>query len=233
MKWIKIRRKAVVFLAVVILLGTLFYTEHSSMRALKSIASGAGIIDSQHTIIGITDIRSIDHVRGDTDADVILIEYSDLSCVMCAAMQESFEKIVREENITLVSRHLYPHTEGFAFERAVAAECVAKHAGEEAFFTFLRYLYENQHTIDEDVEGPKNKAIELGVDAQRYQKCITDDTEIRKHIQEDSEEGWRLGARGTPYIVVIYKDKPLGISYANEYAKFLERVKMLIAQARS
>lgn len=227
------RRKLVVILAVIILTGTLFYIEHPSVQALKNIAASVGIIDSQHTIIGITDIQSVDHVRGDTDSDVILIEYSDLSCVMCAAMQDNFEKIVREENIMLVSRHLYPYTKGFVFEQAVTAECVAKHAGEAAFFTFIRYIYENQHIIDKNAEELTKKAEELGVNAQKLQGCVTDDTKVRKRIQKDSKEGWRLGARGTPYIVVVYKNKPVGISYANEYAKFLERVKMLIAETRS
>ena len=146
-------------------------------------------------------------------------------------MQENFEKIVREEDVMLVSRHLYPHTRGAAFEAAVAAECVAKHTGEEAFFSFTQFVYENQNTLN-DTETLAKKAAELGADARQFQECVATDTTVRKHIERDSEEGWQLGSRGTPYIVVIYKDQPVGISYANEYSEFLARVKMLIAKAR-
>ena len=223
----ELRRKVVMVLAVLVLLGTLVYIEHPSVRVLKNIAASIRAVDSQRTIIGITDVRSIDHVRGNTDSDVVLIEYSDLSCVMCAAMQDNFEKIIREENIMLVSRHLYPYTRGYAFEHAVIAECTAKHAGEKAFFTFIRYIYDNQHDISEDTKDLMRKAMEIGVDGQSLQECVANDKKVRERIQQDSKEGWRLGARGTPYIVVVHKDKPAGISYANEYAKFLERVKML------
>ena len=227
-----IRRVAVVCISVLLLIGVLFYVEHPMVRVLKHVVASVGIIDSQHTVIGMTDIRSVDHIRGDKNSDVMLIEYSDMSCVMCAAMQESFDKIVEEEGILLVSRHLYPHTRGDAFEAAVAAECVAKHTNKDAFFSFIRFVYENQSTAIGDMEVLAQKAEELGTDARQFQECIATDAAIRKHIEHDSNEGWRLGSRGTPYIVVVYKDRPVGISYANEYSAFLSRVKMLIAKAR-
>ena len=212
--------------------GVLLYVEHPMLRSVKQVAAGAGIVDSQHTIVGMRDVRSIDHMRGDASADVVLIEYSDLGCIMCAAMQESFRKIAREESIMLVSRHLYPYKKGAAFEAAVAAECVAKHAGETPFFSFTQYVYENQRNIS-DTKMLESKAVDLGTDAHKFQECIATDTKVRDRIEEDSDEGWRLGSRGTPYIVVVYKDKPIGISYANEYSKFLERIKVLVAKAKS
>ena len=227
-----IRRVAVVCISILLLVGVLLYVEHPMVRVLKHVTASIGIIDSQHTVIGMTDIRSVDHIRGDINSDTMLIEYSDVSCVMCAAMQESFDKIVEEEGILLVSRHLYPHTRGDAFETAVAAECVAKHTGEDAFFSFIRFVYENQNTAIGDMEVLAQKAAELGTDARQFQECVATDVAIRERIKHDSDEGWQLGSRGTPYIVVVYKDRPVGISYANEYSKFLSRIKMLIAKTQ-
>ena len=218
-------------IAVAMVIGALLYVEHPMLRSIKHIAAGTGIVDSQHTIVGMRDVRSIDHVRGDINADVVLIEYSDLSCIMCAAMQENFRKIVQEEGIMLVSRHLYPHKKGDAFEAAVAAECVAKHTNEESFFSFIQHIYENQRDIG-NTKMLEGKASELGTDTREFQECISTDMKVRDRIEEDSSEGWRLGSRGTPYIVVVYKDRPIGISYANEYSKFLERVKVLVAKAK-
>ena len=226
-----IRRRVVVGIAIAMVAGVLLYVEHPILRAVKYIATGIGVVDSQHTIVGMRDISATDHIRGDTDADVVLIEYSDLSCIMCAAMQENFKKIVQEEDIILVSRHLYPYKKGSAFEAAVAAECVAKQSGEESFFSFIQYVYENQSDIN-DTKMLANRAVNLGADAREFQECITTDMKVRDRIEKDSSEGWRLGSRGTPYIVVVYKDRPIGISYANEYSAFLERIKMLVAKAK-
>lgn len=225
------RRKVVIVIAAALLVTTLFYIEHPSVRALKSTASFIGLIDSQHTLVGLTDVRSIDHVRGNPDASVVLLEYSDFGCVLCAAMQDNFERIIREQKILLVSRHLYARAEGSSFERAVAAECVAKHAGEEAYFVFSRYLYDNQHSID-DATDLSAKVAEFGVSVLDFQDCTEHDARVRERILRDNEEGWRLGARGTPYIIVLYNGRPVGISYANEYGKFTERIKLLIMKAR-
>ena len=229
---INARRITILCISALLIIGVLLYVEHPTVRVLKHVAASVGIIDSQHTVIGMTDIRSIDHVRGDINSDVVLIEYSDLSCVMCAAMQEGFNKIIEEEGVLLVSRHLYPHTRGAAFEAAVAAECVAKYVGEDAFFSFITFVYENQSAAIGDGEVLAQKAAELGADARQFQECVASDATITERIKHDSDEGWQLGSRGTPYIVVIYKDRPVGISYANEYSKFLSRIKMLIAKAK-
>lgn len=226
------RRRIVTGIAVAMVAGVLLYVEHPILRPAKHIAAGIGVVDSQRAIVGMRDIRSTDHIRGNNNADVILVEYSDLGCIMCAAMQENFSKIVEEEDIMLVSRHLYAHKKGAAFEAAVAAECVAEHAGKEAFFPFMQYVYENQGDSINNTKMLTNKAVDLGANTREFQECITTDMKARDRIEEDSNEGWRLGSRGTPYIVVVYKDRPIGISYANEYSAFLERVKVLVAKAK-
>ena len=204
------------------------------MRALKTIASSLGLIDSQQTLVGIADIRSIDHVRGDADAAVTLVEYSDFNCLMCAAMQPNFERLVREEKVRVVSRHLYSQGATDSFERALAAECVARFAGEEAYFLFAQYLYDSQHGQGAVSPPPlSEKAVSLGVDVYDFQSCVQDDRLVRAKVVGDSEEGWRLGARGTPYILVMYQGEPVGISYANEYDRFLDRVRLLVVRSRS
>lgn len=227
-----IRRTLVALIAVTMLVATLIYVEHPAVRPLKGVVAALGMIDSRHTLVGMTDVRSIDHVRGGPDTPVTLIEYSNFTCVMCAAMQGNFDRIVREQGARVVSRNLSPNTAA-STSRAVAAECVAKHAGEDAYFTFSRYLYANQHsdpsTVSED--ALTKQAISLGADALAFRQCIAGDESVREKIRLESEEALRLGARGTPYIVVVYRDMPVGISYANEYGRFLDRVRLLITRA--
>ena len=225
------RRKVIIVIAVVMVFSVFLYVEHPFARSVKTALSFAGFIDSERVVVGVTDVRSVDHKRGDEDADIVLIEYSDFNCVMCAVMQENFNRIVREEGVLLVSRHLYLDKGSDGFEKAVAAECVAKHAGEDAYFQFVRYLYQNQYTSDALSEF-EIEAIQLGVEARKFQSCVASDADVRGRVERDSREGQRLGARGTPYIVVVYKDRPVGISYANEYGKFLNRVESLVEQGQ-
>ena len=213
------------------LLVSLLAVEHPSVRALKSTAAAIGVIDSQYTLVGMADVRSVDHVRGDRSSPIALIEYSDFECLMCAAMQENFDRLVAEKPIFLVSRHLFPETARHSFDLAVAAECVGKHGGDEAYFAFARYLYDDgwRYGIGDTL---LSKVASLGVSPQDVQTCIAGDESVRQKVQKDSDEGWRLGAKGTPYIVVVYNGQPVGISYANTYDDFLKRVTRLVAEAQ-
>ena len=212
--------------------GVLLYVDHPAVRPVRSAAAAVGLIDSARALHGLTDIRSVDHVRGNPDADIVLLEYSDFDCAMCALMRENFDRLIREEDMLVVSRHLYLSTESSSFNLAVAAECVAKHGGEDAYFAFSRHLYDTQYGRESGTDALAAKAASLGTDPREFERCVADDTGVRDRVRTDSEEGWRLGARGTPYIVVVYGDRPVGISYANRYERFLERVYALVREAR-
>ena len=226
------RRYCSVIFSVLLVFGVLLYTDHPAVRPVKSAVAALGLIDSRRAVHGITDIRAVDHVRGDIDADIVLLEYSDFDCAMCALMRENFDRLIREENMLVVSRHLYVSDASSSFDRAVAAECVAKHGDEDMYFAFSRYLYETQYDRTGDSGTPAGMAASLGVDPRAFNSCVESDEAVRERVRSDSEEGWRLGARGTPYIVVVYGDRPIGISYANRYDRFLDRIHALVREAR-
>ena len=225
------RRKTCLIAAALILLVTLLAVEHPSVRALKDAVAALGIVDSRYTLMGMTDVRSVDHVRGDLSSPVVLVEYSDFECLMCAVMQETLDRIVAEQPVALVSRHMFPETSRHSFDLAVAAECVGKHGDDAAYFAFARHLYGEGWGRGID-DALSSTVASLGVSLQDFHGCIAGDERVRRKVRGDSAEGWRLGARGTPYIVVIYEGKPIGISYANTYDNFLERVTGLIADAQ-
>ena len=221
------RRFIVVFFSISLILFTLIYTDHTSIRAIKRIGVVSGIVDSEYQIVGVNDVTSKDHKRGNIDSLVVLVEYSDFTCSLCSVIQSVFNRLVKEQNVLVVSRYLHTGEDTEGFKRAVAAECVAELLDEDSYFKFANYLYENQHVIDSDDEL-LTEAIKLGADTKDFKRCISDSKHIKDRINSQTEEGWQLGARGTPYIVVIYNGKPVGISYANHYPEFLERIKALI-----
>lgn len=221
------RRKTIVYFSVIFLLFVLFSVEHSSTNPIKKIFTKIGIIDSKYQIVSLTDIKSTDHVRGDLKNDIVLIEYSSFGCSVCAFMQEIFDRLVNEGKVSVVSRYLYEKNyEGRFFDRAVYAECVSELGGNDEYFKFIDYLYKNQFSINGD-EEILTEVVRLGIFANDFEGCIARE-DLRERIIENSEEGWKLGSRGTPYIVVVYKGKPVGISYANKYSEFVERIRFLI-----
>ena len=95
-------------------------------------------------------ITAEDHIYGNPDAEVKIVEYSDFECPYCKAFNPTLKRIVTESNghVAWVYRHwpLHQHS----LEKLIAAECVAKLAGNDAFWKYGELLFGLLKTGDED-----------------------------------------------------------------------------------
>jgi Thioredoxin len=69
-------------------------------------------------------VRASDHVRGDSNAPVTVIEYADFQCPYCQQMHAALQTAVQEGRIRWVYRHFpLSSIHPLAFKEAEAAEC--------------------------------------------------------------------------------------------------------------
>lgn len=89
----------------------------------------------------VASINSNDHIWGNPNAEIIIIEYSDYECPYCKKFQATLTKIVEDSNgsVAWVYRHWPIHQN--SFEKLAAAECVAKIKGNEAFWKYSELLF--------------------------------------------------------------------------------------------
>jgi len=82
-----------------------------------------------------------DHLFGSADAPVVVVEYSDYECPYCKAFQATMKQVVEESNgqVAWMYRH-WPIHAG-SVEKLVAAECVAKLKGNDAFWKYSELLF--------------------------------------------------------------------------------------------
>jgi len=82
-----------------------------------------------------------DHILGNPDAQVKIIEYSDYECPYCKSFHITMNQVVAESdgNVIWVYRHWPIHQNSMA--KLVAAECVAKIKGNEAFWKYSDLLF--------------------------------------------------------------------------------------------
>ncbi|MCE9517516.1 DsbA family protein [Candidatus Nomurabacteria bacterium] len=92
-----------------------------------------------------------DHVLGNPEAVITLIEYSDYECPYCKQFQPTLQQIVESSNgnVKWIYRH-YPLHQG-SFEKLVAADCVAKIKGNDAFWAYSDLLFGLLKTSQETV----------------------------------------------------------------------------------
>ena len=82
-----------------------------------------------------------DHIMGNPDAEVVIIEYSDFECPYCKAFQPTLKQIVSESNgsVAWIYRNWPIHQN--SVQKLIAAECVAKLKGNDAFWKYSDLLF--------------------------------------------------------------------------------------------
>jgi len=139
--------------------------------------------------------------RGDADARLVLIEYSDFECPFCARfMRQTLprlsERYIETGKLRYVYRDFPLAFHANAREAAVAAHCAARQG---AFWPMHDRLFANQARL-----GPplfREVVKDLGLDAPAFDRCLTDDA-VRRRVEDNVASGERLGVRGTPTFFV-------------------------------
>lgn len=161
---------------------------------------------TEDQVKNIPSVSDSDHIQGSKDAEVVLVEYSDLECPFCERFHPT-AKQAREEygdKVAWVYRHfpletLHPR----ALPSALASECVAKIGGNDAFWKFTDTVFSDQAKyLTED--GLKQAASMAGVSGSAYDSCYSS-KEFEDKIRQSITDGTTAGVTGTPATFVINK----------------------------
>lgn len=151
-------------------------------------------------------IRAVDeddHVLGNPNAAVTIVEFSDFECPFCQRLHPTLTRIVEESEgrVRWVYRHFpLASIHANAESSAAAAECVARLAGNGAFWEFGSFLFANQHRLGNALyaEG----AAQHGVSESDLTGCMAN-REVQNRVSGDFDEAVNAGGRGTPFAVIV------------------------------
>lgn len=139
-----------------------------------------------------------DHIRGNFNAPVTIVEYSDFECPFCNVFHPTMKKILQDypDKVRWVYKHfplevIHPQ----AFPGAEASECVWEQKGNEGFWQFADLLFENQERLGKELY--QELAQELNLDTNQFEQCVSS-RKYQQKVKEDLQEGDSLGVRGTP-----------------------------------
>lgn len=171
-----------------------------------------------------------DYIRGDKDAKVVLVEYSDYECPFCQRFHPTMQQVMKEygNKVAWVFRHYPLPFHPNAQKAAEAAECVAAQKGSEGFWAYSDAVFVKNGELGGQLnpEAIKASAETTGIDMAKYQECL-DSGDMANAVNSDMTAGSNAGISGTPgtYIVVDGEPKEL-IPGALPY----EQVKPMIDQ---
>jgi len=187
---------------------------------------------SKAQLDSIAPITDKDHIRGNRDAEVFIVEYSDTECPFCKRFHETLKQVVSQDSdgkVAWVYRH-FPldalHKK--ARSEAVALECANELGGNEAFWKYADRLFEITPANDglDPAELPKIAAY-VGLDVGAFSACASSNR-YDAHIQSDLDNAAATGGNGTPWSVIITKS---GKKYPLSGAQPLSAVQQLVDAA--
>jgi len=148
-----------------------------------------------------------DHILGDPDAAISLIEYSDFECPYCKRFHPIATQLVdgASMDVNWVYRHFpLPFHNPGAQQEAEAAECANALGGNKAFWAYANALFtrttSNGHGFPKENLVPLAK--ELGLDESAFQHCLDSGQETAR-VKEDEVEGEQIGVNGTPGNILL------------------------------
>ena len=162
-----------------------------------------------------------DHIQGNPDASVTLVEYGDYQCPHCGHAYPIIKKLQRHfgENLRFVFRNFpLESIHPFAFPAAVATEAAAK---QNKFWEMHDAIFENQNNLDAHLF--QELAEELDIEISQFKEDCNKQEVILK-VENDFESGVHSGVNGTPSFFLN------GSKYngANEFDELHEAINSLL-----
>jgi protein-disulfide isomerase len=156
--------------------------------------------------IKVAPVSANDHVLGNRNAKLFIVEYSDIECPFCKVFHFTMKEVLAayDNNVAWVYRHFpIPQLHANAIKEAEATECAAELGGNTAFWRYLDEIFLRTNSNDSlDLAELPKIASDIGLDVSAFSNCLASGrhTEtVAKHM----EEAVRAGARGTPYSVIL------------------------------
>lgn len=147
----------------------------------------------EEATVGIDD----DPVKGNNDAPVTIIEFSDFQCPYCGRFfKNTFPEIdkeyIKKGKVRYVFRDFPLEFHANAPKAAEAANC----AGEQKkYWEMHDKIFDNQSSLT--VDSLKEYAKELGLASGAFDSCL-DSGRYVEEIKKDTEDGVQAGVSGTP-----------------------------------
>ena len=139
-----------------------------------------------------------DPIKGDKNAPITIIEFSDYECPFCKRSYDNVitqidKEYISKGKVRLVFRDYPLPFHKKAIPAAIAANC----AGEQGkYWEVHDFMFEDQKT-NLEISTIIDSAGDLGLNKAKFQACINDKSK-EKEITKDIEDGQKYGVRGTP-----------------------------------
>jgi len=216
-----------IVVAGLIIAGAIYY-QGPSTRTDNRQPAAAGAADQSAALEKLRPIDVTDHLLGNSQAPIKIIEYSDLECPFCKTFHRTMHQLVNDypNQVAWVYRHFpLDQLHSKARKEAEASECAYELGGNEKFWAYVDKVFEitpSNNGLDQAQLPIIAKSISL--DQTAFNKCL-ESGRMAARVETDYQNALDSGGNGTPFPIVITPD---GKKIALQGAIPLEGMKQLI-----
>ncbi|MBI3120575.1 MAG: thioredoxin domain-containing protein [Candidatus Kerfeldbacteria bacterium] len=149
--------------------------------------------------VDVTKVKGDAPLRGDQDAEITVVEFSDFQCPYCQRVHPTLVSLIQQngKDVNWALQHLPLSFHPNAQPAAEASEC-ANEQGK--FWEFADAMFANQDRLGNDLYN--EQAGTLGMNVDQFKKCVSD-KKYASRVTDDLALSRTVGASGTPYFVII------------------------------
>ena len=182
-----------------------------SGKVAKNADKDKGTLNGKLSADQVKKIESVsdkDHIRGSLDAEVYLIEYSDLECPFCKQFHKTAQQAVDEYKgqVAWVYRHFPLDTlHSKARNEAAASECAFNLGGEGAFWKFIDKVFSVTPSNNGlDLKELPKIATQIGLSQTAFNSCLSTGG-TKDKVEKQYQSGVTAGVSGTPGNFIVNK----------------------------
>jgi len=184
--------------------------------------------------INLEPVTAKDHILGNPNAPIKIVEYSDPSCPYCktfnSTMNQIMDKYGPSGKVAWVYRSIpldTPDANGNvlhpnARNESQAIECADILGGNEKFWAYQKLLYETTPSVTgQTPQGLDQKQLpifakNIGLDVISFNECLNSE-KAKKLVEAQTVSGVNAGVSGTPtsFFVLDKSINPTAITYLN------------------
>lgn len=164
-------------------------------------------------VINIRAITSADHILGNPNAAIKILEYSDTACPFCKVFSPTMEKVMANYgaggSVAWVYRSfpltsIHPNS----VHESEAMECADEVGGNDKYWIFLKRLYEITPSVTSQTpDGLDQKQLPIiakfaGIDVAAFNTCL-ESGRMNSKVEADYTDGVNAGVNGTPASIFV------------------------------
>jgi len=177
---------------------------------------------------------SVDHILGNPNAPVKLVEYYDLECPHCKVFEDTMHQIMNyygaSGKVAWVARPFpLASIHSKAPEEAQAAECAADQGGDAEYYKYIDEVFAVTPS-DNGLDLSQLPAIaqQDGLNVDTFNQCLSSG-KYAQFVQGSYNEAIAAGAQGTPYTLIMVGSDSVALSGDQPYDSMRAAIDAVLA----